>query len=188
MKQSSCTTSVLELGAGCGLSGLVAAICLRKVTSQLVNVILTDFNSLVLDNLRQNVNLNDVSDICSVVDLDFYKQSGHAKQHWVSAVDVPCGQVDVVIAADIICQPSDASAVANTIHDVLKPNGIAYIVCADAKHRYGVDHLYEECQRVGLTVSIEDLQVQEDDCFKKNLEATTGYVNGMKFKLFFIKK
>ena len=93
-----------------------------------------------------------------------------------------------MIAADIICQPSDASAVANTIHDVLKPNGIAYIVCADAKHRYGVDHLYEECQRVGLTISIEDLQVQEDDCFKKNLEATTGYVNGMEFKLFFIKK
>jgi predicted nicotinamide N-methyase len=198
---TSCTATVLELGAGCGLSGLVAALCLRKYQSKSVRVVMTDFNSMVLDNLQRNIHLNDVSDLCSVVGLDFYQQTGHAEQHWISMDNVPCDPVDIVIAADIICQPSDAEAVANTLHDTLKPNGVAYIVCADAKHRFGVDHLYEECQRVGLVIPVSTkdithfddntvnegtIRLQKDDI--RNLEQTTGYVHGMKLTLFMIQK
>jgi hypothetical protein len=43
--------SVLELGAGMGLAGLAAAHLARRVC-------LTDFNPLVLENLRANVELN----------------------------------------------------------------------------------------------------------------------------------
>jgi predicted nicotinamide N-methyase len=203
------TRTILELGAGCGLSGLVAALCLRNYQSRSVNVVLTDFNPLVLDNLQRNIHLNDVSDICTVVGLDFYEQSGHADQQWIAmnGIGPCCDPVDVVIAADIICQPSDAIAVANTLHDVLKPNGVAYIVCADAKHRFGVDRLYVECQRVGLTIftngiSITSVNAHDDDSDDtktdgmirlyegdiRNLELTTGYVHGMKFTLFTIRK
>lgn len=115
----------------------------------------------------------------------------------------PSNQVDVVIAADIICQPSDAVAVANTIHDTLKPGGVAYIVCADAKHRFGVDHLYGECQRVVLTISTTNItdgdeadadinnsdgtiRLHENDI--QNLKLATGYVHGMKLTLFRINK
>ena len=112
----------------------------------------------------------------------------------------PCDPVDIVIGADIICQPSDAVAVANTLHDVLQPNGVAYIVCADSQHRFGVDHLYKECHRVGLTILTKDIttnidtddtnedtiRLHEDDI--RNLEVTSGYVHGMKLTLFLIRK
>lgn len=212
MKRSLSTVTVLELGAGCGLSGLVVALCLRRYASLSVSIILTDFNSLVLENLQQNIQLNDLSDICSVVGLDFYQQSGRANEHWIAMTTdtgtatmntpTPSAQVDVVIAADIICQPSDAVAVANTLHDTLKPCGVAYIVCADAKHRFGVDHLYEECQRVGLTISTTSIVHCDDntdandsnDTIRlhdeeiQNLKLTTGYVHGMKLTLFTIEK
>lgn len=212
MKYTTATITVLELGAGCGLSGLVAALCLRQYTSKSVSVILSDFNPLVLENLQQNIQLNDMSDICSVVGLDFYQQSGRAEEHWITMntgtatatmnTPTPSAQVDVVIAADIICQPCDAVAVANTLHDTLKPGGVAYIVCADAKHRFGVDHLYDECQRVGLTISTTNIVHCDDDTDAndssdtirlhdediQNLNVSTGYVHGMKLTLFMIMK
>jgi Lysine methyltransferase len=172
----------------------------QKMTD--MTVILTDFNPLVLENLQRNVNLNDLSDICVVRGLDFYQQSGKSKQNWI-AMDIDCSncdQVDIILAADIICQPSDAIAVANTLHDALKPSGVAYIVCADAAHRFGVDHLCTECQRVGLTISTKSIthgsdaeeptectiRLLEEDV--RNLELTTGYVCGMKLTLFVIRK
>jgi predicted nicotinamide N-methyase len=195
------TKSVLEIGAGCGLSGLVAALHLQKLNLQNnVRVILTDFNSLVLENLQRNIDLNNLSDICSVAGLDFYQQTGQGTGNWIAMNGTQIQPVDLVLGADIICEPADAVAVANTLQDVLKPDGIAYIVCADAKHRFGVDHLHDECQRVGLSIDVVAISCDEnkDNLGKKtinvseediqNLELTTGFVKLMNLTLFIIKK
>jgi predicted nicotinamide N-methyase len=191
-EDGSTRASVLELGAGCGLTGLVAARLLQQQSSshkQLdASVLLTDFNPTVLENLKRNVALNDFSSVCSVVGLDFYQQTGSA-DHWKDMNGQSRAPVDVVLAADIICQPSDAVAAANTIHDVLKPGGTAHIVCADAAHRFGVDHLANECHRVGLTVSIRDArEVYDRVLLGQHLDQTTGYVEGMSLTLFTVRK
>jgi predicted nicotinamide N-methyase len=197
--------SILELGAGCGLLGLVAARHhqhhQRKQTkSKSCTVLLTDFNPIVLENLQRNIELNNLTNSCSVAGLDFYQQSGTSTDRWKAMDGTLHDPVDLVLAADVICQPSDAIAVANTIHDVLKPGGIAYVVCADAKHRFGVDHLSSECQRVGLTISTKDVvsNQEKDDSTndvihilvdeQQNLEQTTGYVHGMTLTLFIVQK
>lgn len=192
--------SILELGSGCGLSGLVAARFCQRLGLKPPSVVLTDFNARVLENLRRNIGLNDLSNICSVAKLDFYQQSGVSVNHWKTMDGALRDPVDVILAADVICQASDAVAIANTIHDVLKLDGSAYVVCADAKHRFGVDRLLGECQRVGLTVSTQTvicspdihdelcatLKLHVDD--HVNLEQTTGYICGMSLTLFTINK
>lgn len=201
-------TAVLELGAGCGLTGLVAA-CLqqqrRKSSPRLVDrtteessasstsasVILTDFNPTVLENLKHNVALNDITDICDVVGLNFYEQTDNRAENnqWKDMQGVAHDAVDVVLGADIICQPSDAVAAANTVNTVLKPGGVAYVVCADAAHRFGVDHFAKECQRVGLQVRTRDAREIYDGLgCQNNLEQTAGYVKSMSLTLFTIRK
>lgn len=189
-------TSVLELGAGCGLTGIVAALLQqqRSTTTKPCRIFLTDFNSAVLENLQHNLVLNDVTDVCSVAGLDFHLQSG-TTDCWKCVDGIKRVPVNVVLAADIICQPSDAVAAANTLHDVLQPGGVAYVVCADALHRFGVDHFAAECKRVGLTVTTRDARDVYDDNMPprtvypaNNLEQTAGYVPGMTFILFTVRK
>lgn len=161
----------LELGAGCGLVGLAAARLQQKHViisggnrsenneceqqSPCGCVILTDFNKSVLENLKRNVDLNDVAEQCQVSGLDFYEQKGSMSDDkttttWRDIDGVQHEQVDVVLAADMICQPDDAYASARTIHDCLRIGGRAVVVCADASHRFGVDHFEDACRQVGL--------------------------------------
>uniref|UniRef100_A0A7S1YYY1 Calmodulin-lysine N-methyltransferase n=1 Tax=Ditylum brightwellii TaxID=49249 RepID=A0A7S1YYY1_9STRA len=255
--------SVLELGAGCGLCGLVAARIIQdqqhqqdhpeKITTELSpsasgslhnnkSVILTDFNDTVLNNIDRNILLNNVSSTSSIAKLDFYKQTGiNHVGGWIKnennfsdyiTTDKKYGAdmtfdenieteqqqhqqkyeapVDIVLAADIICKPSDAVAAANTIYDALKPGGQAVVVCADAEHRFGVDLFESECKRVGLTLdcatSVADLYDgtllvpsstsgqgidkgrNGNNRGKNNMQQTCGYVEDMKLTLFMMQK
>ncbi|KAI2513732.1 methyltransferase [Fragilaria crotonensis] len=188
--------SILELGAGCGLVGLTAAMLVQgqKQVDKNGNgvndensdprIILTDFNQVVLDNLRLNIDLNDVQ--ATAQKLDFYQQSGHA-EFWVDdskiGTDSQQEQVDLILAADMICQPSDAVAAANAIHDALKPGGKAIVVCGNGKHRFGVDCFEDECKRVGLTVETSNAIANME-----SLKLTAGYVEGMSLSMFTIDK
>ena len=189
-------TSILELGAGCGLVGLMAAMLVQeqKQIEETVDhanadescprIILTDFNQVVLDNLRLNIDLNGVQ--ATAQKLDFYQQSGHA-EFWVdgsrSDAEAQQEQVDLILAADMICQPSDAVAAANSIHDALKPGGKAIVVCGDGKHRFGVDCFESECQRVGLVVETSSVVANME-----SLHLTAGYVEDMSLFMFTIDK
>ena len=185
--------AVLEIGAGCGLAGLVAAQLQQKCfSSQLsehsgprTKVILTDFNHVVLENLRLNVVLNDLD--CDVVGLDFYQQTISSRQGWIDMCGRQYGQVDLVLGADIICQPSDAVAAATTVMCALKPGGSAYIVCADAEHRFGVERFSTECENVGLVVkarSVDHSNVGQ----LLGIEKTAGYVETMTLTVFTLEK
>jgi predicted nicotinamide N-methyase len=188
--------SILELGAGCGLVGLTAAMLVQEQKQVDKNgsrvdddyndpqIILTDFNQVVLDNLRLNIDLNDVH--ATVQKMDFYLQSGHA-EFWVDdskiGAEAQQGQVDLILAADMICQPSDAVAAANAIHDALKPGGKAIVVCGNGKHRFGVDCFEDQCKRVGLAVKTSSVAANME-----SLLLTAGYVDGMSLAMFTIDK
>lgn len=184
---------VLELGAGCGLTGLVAASLQRKYPiDSRSSVLLTDFNATVLKNLQRNIDLNDLSSSssssnCSTVGLDFYhKQNGDG---WHDMDGNSHELVDVVLAADMICQPEDAVASAQTIHDLLVSGGKAYVVCADAMHRFGVSEFESACRNVGLQIEIEDVKnLHNGEFLKSGLDVTSGYVDGMSLTMYFLSK
>ena len=155
---------ILEIGAGCGLVGIVASV-LVKADHTLDQVIITDVNNTVLDNIARNINLNGVSSCASVAKLDFYQQTG--KKHlgsWLSGeFNNDCARdrepVDIILAADIICQPEDAVASAKTIYDALTPGGKAYVVCANEEHRFGVAKFAGECELLNLDVTSTNVKV-----------------------------
>ena len=178
----------LELGAGCGLVGLVAG---RLGAS---SVILTDFNQTVLRNLEQNVQLNDVTDRCKVVGLDFYQQlgpqGGPTENGWLDLDGNHHEPADLVFAADMICNVDDAYHCANAIHDSLRPDGRAICVCATSEHRFGVDHFEKACRGTGLKVQKEavDDMLRDRPEVLASLHRTSGYVEGMQMNLFIIDR
>lgn len=206
--------SILELGAGCGLVGIVAARLIAKhengrefsdkeidnKCSKSSQVIITDINDLVLDNIAQNIKLNEVNSIASVAKLDFYRQTGHSPGGWLASEmkgmnEQSCEPVDIILAADIICQPDDAVAAAKTIHDTLvpptlgKPGGVALVVCADSEHRFGVEIFASECEKNGLEVKATKVSDMYDGkLLSECMESACGYVESMNLTFFKIIK
>jgi predicted nicotinamide N-methyase len=187
------SSHILELGAGCGLVGIVAA-CIRKsngpgrTDSDVVT--LTDFNPIVLRNLERNVALNGVSEHCRVVGLDFNDQSQVTQlSGWTDMNGTTHQPVDLILAADIICQSEDACGAALLIRNALRPEGRAVVVCADSTARFGVDHFLPACQKVGLQVDTTPVRESQSDApTSTNLRKTSGYVDGMKLNMFQIAR
>ncbi|KAL9188904.1 hypothetical protein ACHAXT_011394 [Thalassiosira profunda] len=193
--------SVLELGAGCGLVGIVAARLISQGESESKEhavsqqrVMITDVNELVLENISQNIELNDVASVASVAKLDFYEQTGDDSGKWLAGEmnGVTASgreQVDIILAADIICQPEDAVAASKTIIDALKPGGLALVVCANSEHRFGVEIFVEECQKRGLEVRTTDVTEMFDGALlTEQMESSAGYVDGMELSFFEVGK
>ena len=229
-KAPSCTT-ILELGAGCGLVGITAARIIKEMSQKKVNeegkgelreesgqqqrtqsvVIITDVNDLVLENISRNIDLNDVASLASVSKLDFYAQTGCSYLgKWISSVriqntmntgladassasmendDVVRDPVDVILAADIICQPEDAVAASKTIYDALRPGGKAYVVCANAEHRFGVEIFESECEQRGLAVATADVaEMYDGELLSMDMETAAGFIDSMRLTFFEITK
>jgi len=129
---SSC--SLLELGAGIGVTGLAAAQVVGRVT-------LSDFQPSVLANLRYNVALlEDLSPAASSSTATALPQ-GHR-------VDVTCvdwtdlgeeqGKHQVIIGSDIICSDEAGVAAAATVEALLEEGGRGYFVLPPPHVRFGV--------------------------------------------------
>jgi predicted nicotinamide N-methyase len=179
-------------------------------------VLLTDYNRTVLQNLQRNIILNDVQNVASVVGLDFSTIQQRpqndddddddetsttptvvATNGWHDMDGHVHDPVDWILAADVICQPSDAVAVARTIDALLVPGGTALLVSATARHRFGVDRLVDECAMFpNLTVRWTDLVLDanddEDDsraALRSLLqEHASGYVPSMTLQMFHVTK
>lgn len=98
--------------------------------------------------------------------------------------------MDVILAADIICQPSDAVAASMTIYNALKPSGKAYIVCANSEHRFGVEIFASECEARGLDVTTTNVSDMYNEELLSDLQLCTaaGYIEVMLLTLFEITK
>jgi len=182
---------ILELGAGCGLTGLVAG---QLVSSQengkgVTRVLLTDYNKVVVKNCEHNILLNGLGDVARAEEMDFYKQNV-AVNGWLDSNGTERPQVDLILAADVICQPDDAFAAARTLFCALKKGGQAIFVSADTKHRFGVERFEEACHQVGLRISsrnVRDLYGGQL-LLTSDMEKTAGYVEDMNLTMFSIEK
>jgi len=197
---------ILEVGAGTGLVGIVAAKLLASYNVENNNnsvvggggsgrVILSDFNPLVLDNIKRNIFLNNLQKYAETSCLDFYHQGGNNYGGgWFETTSPghepqlsPREAVDIVLAADVICQPSDSVSLSKTIYDALKPGGKAFVTSAAAAHRFGVECFPSECVKRGLIVSVESSLVP-DGIMNGLYLKTSGFVEGMELKLYEIIK
>mmetsp|Transcript_5410 Transcript_5410/g.7819 ORF Transcript_5410/g.7819 Transcript_5410/m.7819 type:complete len:453 (+) Transcript_5410:25-1383(+) len=177
--------SILELGAGCGLVGLLAAKIQKRGS-----ITLSDFNPIIIKNLKRNIELNSCVGNVTAQMLDFYQQSGNSKNGWIDGSDNKIQEsVDLILAADMICQPTDAVAAARTIHDSLSLHGKAFIVCADSRHRFGVEFFEEECRRLGMLVAVRNVaNLYDGKLIDDTISMTAGYVKGMSLSMFTVEK
>ena len=142
----------------------------------------------MVKNIEQNILLNGVGSLAQSAGLDFYEQVV-SSDGWIDTNGVTREQVDLIVASDIICQPDDAYAAANTIFCSLRDGGKAVVISADSKHRFGVECFQDACLGVGLTVSkntVSDLY--NGQLVLKDMEKTSGYVQGMALTMYVVEK
>ncbi|KAL7554648.1 hypothetical protein ACHAWF_019023 [Thalassiosira exigua] len=160
---------VLELGSGCGLAGLTAASMLERGLGD-DKVFFTDYNREVLDNLKRNVELNDVAASCDVVGLDWFDQSGDetSTSTWLDMDGGRHERARLIIGADLIVCSNDAELVANTIDSALVEGGRA-VIMSPTYNRFGVDAFPDACRLLGLTCVTAETDESE---LMKSLDTT----------------
>lgn len=97
-------SSMVELGAGCGLAGLVYAklVARARSNSSSPTVVLTDFAPNVLDNLINQVIINDMQSACSVGLLDWQDLETTSRILASSPTTSTC----LLLGADVFYDPS----------------------------------------------------------------------------------
>ena len=105
--------SVLELGAGCGLPGLVA-----QHYGGASHVVLTDFHQASMDNLSHNAKNNP----CGTAVADTQAVD------WTQEATWPKGCFDVVLGCDLVYDKAIVPALVRIISAKLAPNGNFYYV------------------------------------------------------------
>lgn len=128
--------SVLEVGSGLGLGGITAARYAQRT-------ILTDYQDDTCRALEYNVQLN-AGFIHEFGAIDAKPQVVVEHLDWDNMDTIqPKHKMDVIIACDIICEPSTAEGFLRVVRNRLTPSGVAYLMNADSHSRFGVVHLHE---------------------------------------------
>ena len=141
---------VIELGAGCGLTGIVAA-------RHAARVLLTEVqHTELLENLRHNAAISGMPDKLRVQSRDWNE----------SSVDSNSEKFDVALGAECIYSPKHAPALARTIGRILKPGGIFYGV--SSADRAGFLAFWHTAQEEGLILRTTSLDAFRDDMLERD--------------------
>lgn len=132
--------SVLEVGSGLGLGGITAARYAQRT-------VLTDYQDDTCRALQYNVELN----AGFIHEFDGLASSTVARppvlvEHldWDRMETIkPEQKMDMIIACDIICEPSTAEGFLRVVRHRLASSGVAYLMNADSHSRFGVQHLHK---------------------------------------------
>ena len=117
---------VIELGAGSGLLGLA----LLKYCPSILSYTFTDYSSMILNLLRQNVSLNFSEDQLDV-SVPSAKCIRIEELDW-SADAIDTHDQDVILATDVVYDPSVIEGLVKTIARLLETNRHASAYIANA--------------------------------------------------------
>ncbi|KAL7426164.1 hypothetical protein ACHAXM_000345 [Skeletonema potamos] len=153
---------VLELGAGCGLCGLVC-----RIAFQAKSVLITDGDHQVMKNLRYNVELNGLP----LADAANSSSSKHAtiacpqliwgKNHAID-FEKQYGKQDVIIATDCVYITQSVYPLFETINELLGMEGLFLFVntCAST---CPMDDVFKIANEYGFVSSDDELWYHDDD-------------------------
>lgn len=110
---------VLELGAGTGLVSLVARTILGARID--AHVVASDYHPSVLASLRSNITLNNLPSI-EVLPLDWSQFSSP------SPSPPPIPPFDVILAADVVYEPTHAALIHSCVNHLLAKTGTFHLV------------------------------------------------------------
>ena len=176
------SATVLEIGSGLGLPGILAA-----AVADTESCTLSDFNPKIVANLRKNVDINDVyfsglgrqAPTCTRLDWDNLDtvqddidekdkakeeredkgggggESADSEEQSSENQLPPRGSVDMMLGSDVICQDSDCIGICRALVHFLKPEtGTAVFICGGTRNRYGIDKFPSACEAAGLTLEM----------------------------------
>lgn len=132
--------TVLEIGAGLGLPGLVAALKGGRVT-------MTDYKPEALEIIRKNAERNRISGV-SLLLADWRRFPREHRYDWI-------------IGSDVLYNPSLNGYVADILADCLAPGG--HLLFAHPNRRVTLDFLREQRERLGFKEEREQVPVQVED-------------------------
>jgi predicted nicotinamide N-methyase len=125
--------TVLELGSGCGVPGLMVATSSSSSLPRQIYV--TDLNPQTVENLQHNVELNGVQGFVEASRMDWDDKSTWPKE-----------RVDFVIGSDLIYIKSLVPLLTSVIFGTVKPGGKFLYVCPDTG-RDGLDAFVEAMKK-----------------------------------------
>lgn len=182
MTQRMQNKTILELGAGCGIPALTAAV---YGTPQ--SVIITDLNPETIDNIQHNIKLNDASS--SNVNDDTTKAVTTASSiDWGDESTYPSNKLDYVICSDCIYQKDIVPLLKKVVTGLLDPNHGTFLYVAPEGGRDGLPEFIAAMKMEGFTCVEEEVAPDvyrtnplqsgdEEDCFLHFHElASTVYV------------
>lgn len=163
--------AVLELGAGCGIPSLAAAVYGRPRS-----VTITDLNPATVDNARHNIGIN--------------KCRGTTARaiDWGDAATYPPGTLDYVLCSDCIYQKDIVPLLKRVVTGLLAPDRGAFLYVAPEGGRDGLPEFIAAMKGDGFTCVREEVAPEgyrenplrsgdEEDCFLHFHElASTAYV------------
>ena len=138
--------TVCELGAGCGIPGLTAA-----VHGSPLSVFITDLNPETIDNIRHNIELNKTTTTITASSIDWGDESTY-----------PSNKLDYVICSDCIYQKDIVPLLKKVVTGLLDPNHGTFLYVAP------------EGGRDGLLEFISAMKVEGFKCVKEEI-APDGY-------------
>ncbi|XP_028310289.1 protein-lysine N-methyltransferase EEF2KMT-like isoform X1 [Gouania willdenowi] len=131
--------SVLELGSGVGLVGVVICRCCSPST-----FVFSDCHDSVLDKLRRNVELNGLTEpAVRVQPLDWTT---------VTEAQLKEAEPDVVIAADVVYDPDVVVVLVNLLSKILKCSSKKpdVFVCSTVRNQETYDNFKQQLETSGL--------------------------------------
>mmetsp|Transcript_5561 Transcript_5561/g.8124 ORF Transcript_5561/g.8124 Transcript_5561/m.8124 type:complete len:265 (+) Transcript_5561:95-889(+) len=135
---------VLELGAGLGLCGLLAYFLGAR------QVVLTDGDTDVLANMRDNVASNTLNEHKSENTISCHQLRWGKSNHDTEVLATHFGKFDIILASDVIYMEEAIEPLFDTIMELLtmKKNGMVWL--SYARRNVGIDAVLSCAQRHGL--------------------------------------
>ena len=135
---------IYELGSGCGLGGMTAA-----VLAHARRIVLTDLTSATLDNLRHNIRINDGARAAHWCEPEVLSVDWRHHDTWPLA-----GSADLVLGSDLVYDDGVVELLARVLAHVLSPGG-EFVHVHPAHGRVGTSDLAPAMQAVGFSLVTE---------------------------------